>query len=164
MFRNTLLRFKRTSNNVACVASDCKTIYDNLLAVIILMGVSPDYQTVVDTIDASTKTLSSLHVISKLQNAERRRNVRNKESAALIAAAAKQHNFCYYCNTPRNKCYRKNCYHLHPELKKLNDKNAKTISAYSASASSQARDGVGSWLLDSGCNRQFVTIGLKWRN
>jgi hypothetical protein len=93
-------RIQGATNNVARVARDFITINDNLLALIMLMGVSEDYQTVVDTIDASTKSLSSLHVIEKLQNAERRRSARDKENEAVVAAAAtakqRSYNYCRY--------------------------------------------------------------------
>lgn len=147
-------RAQGAANNVARVAADFITINDNLLALILLMGVSEEYQTVVDTIDASTKSLSSIHVIEKLQNAECRRSARDKENSSVLAATAKQRDFCRYCNCAKSKCWKPKCFHLHPELKKK-DKQNDVVSAYSASHSEDPVKKDRRWLLDSGCNRHI---------
>ena len=47
---NYIAKIQGAASDVARVASDFLTINDNLLALIMLMGVSEEYQTVVDTI------------------------------------------------------------------------------------------------------------------
>jgi transposase InsO family protein len=175
-----LARVQQASNQASKVASDYILIKDNLLAMIMLLGASDEYDTVVDSIDASNGNLKSDDVSAKLLRAESRRN----DSRQVIASAANVENasiqkeleaaraeiknlqqqnarskptnktFCNFCRTPISNCWKEKCFNLHPELKTLRDNRNKQdhLRAYSAclGVSQSAR-----WLLDTGCNRHI---------
>jgi transposase InsO family protein len=176
-----LANIQQASNQATKVASEYITVQDNLLAMIMLLGVNEEYDNVVDSIDASSNKLTSDDVSSKLLRAETRRNDSRQDihvSAArdvdtdieqeLAAARAElkalktqalgnkptSKKFCYFCRTSIESCWKEKCFNLHPELKpsrQLGNKEAH-YRAYSACV---GIDQPARWLLDTGCNRHI---------
>jgi transposase InsO family protein len=176
-----LANIQQASNQAAKVASDYISVQDNLLAMIMLLGVAEEYDTVVDSIDASSDKISSNDVSAKLLRAESRRNESRQDinvSAArengicveqeLDAARAEikllksqtisknltSKKFCQFCRTPFANCWKDKCFNLHPELKPVRAflNKQENLRAYSACVGINQS---ARWLLDTGCNRHI---------
>jgi hypothetical protein len=164
---NYIARVEAATSRVSASSKSLLTITEPLKCAIILLGASADYQNAVDAIDANSTELSVEKVSAILVRAENRKTDAMANPARTLGAdklndellALKAHiekssaeKWCSFCKTMVSKCFKSNCFKLHPELK--NNKNVRTL-AYSATNAINKIYMTGEWLLDSGCNRHI---------
>ena len=155
---------------VNALPSKVLEVKDNLKAMILLMGLNENYESVIDAINASMEesSLKSAAVEKILVNKQTQLSERGHQddggSAGSVVMALKAEiaslKSCRYC--AKSPCWRDTCWRLHPERRPVHQRHHKpstgdkTPSVRVYSASSEASSSCGScWLVDCGCNHHI---------
>jgi hypothetical protein len=167
-------RVEAAVQHVQAIASTYLKMSDSLQAMIMLMGVSERFSSLVDSIDASSNKITSSYVEGLLIKAEQRSSQRDSTpsvQANAVSELPSKEKFCCHCWTLKSACFKPTCFNLHPEKRRRNrqpgNKSVDSTSAYSSvvsafssqssfpptSSVSMSHNDV--WLLDSGCNRHI---------